>query len=321
MSTKVPQDNSEQEIDIFQLSKSIGGFFNRISAMIFRSIYFFVHNWIIVLILVILGFGLGWFLDSHKKKFENQVIVTPNFGSVDYLYSKIDLIDSKIRENDTIFLKSVVGIHNPKELKGIEIKAIADVYNFINNKPENFELIKLMAEDGEIKKVLEENLTSKNFTYQTIFLFTNKKTSQENIIEPLLKYLNESTYFRKVQKEVYQNIQYKMKQNDTIIKQIDRVLDNFSKTASSSTKSDKLIYYNENTQLNEIIKTKNELIIEQGNHKLELISFDKTIKENSITTNLEIKTPIYFRFKILIPLLLLLFYILWSFGKEYLQKK
>ena len=103
MSTKVPQNTTDQEIDIFQLSKSIGNFFDRINAAIFQSIQFFVRNWVVVLILLIVGFGFGWYLDSNKKSFENQVIVTPNFGSVDYLYAKIDLIQSKVISGDTSF--------------------------------------------------------------------------------------------------------------------------------------------------------------------------------------------------------------------------
>ena len=152
MSTKVPQNNEDQEIDIFQISKSIGGFFDRINVYTFRSIHFFVRNWIIVLSLFIVGFGLGWYLDSNKKSFQNEVIVTPNFGSADYLYAKIDLLDAKIIAGDTVFLKEVVGISQPKKISKIEIKPISDAFKFIEDKEQNFELIKLMAEVGEVKR-------------------------------------------------------------------------------------------------------------------------------------------------------------------------
>src|SRR6218665_1072314 len=157
MSTKVPQNIEDQEVDLGLISKKIGSFFSRINTSLFNAIHFFIRNWIIVLILVVAGFGLGIFLDKIQKSYEHQIIVTANFGSTDYLYSKIDLIDSKIKEKDTLFLKNTLGIQQPEVLKSIEIKPIADVYNFIQNKPENFELIKLMAEDGDINKVLQEN--------------------------------------------------------------------------------------------------------------------------------------------------------------------
>ena len=150
MSTKVPQNNEDQEIDLGVISKKINNFFLGIGTSIFRIIQFFIRNWIIVLILVLAGFVLGWFLDSTQKSYKHEIIVAPNFGSTDYLYAKIDLINSKIKEVDTLFLKNSVGIQQPKNLNIIEVKPVADVYNFIKNKKEKFELIKLMAEDCDI---------------------------------------------------------------------------------------------------------------------------------------------------------------------------
>lgn len=313
MSTKVPQNAEDQEIDLVLISKKISNFFARINTSIFKGIQFFVRNWIIILILILTGFGLGILLDKTQKSYEHQIIVTPNFGSTDYLYSKIDLIDSKIKENDTLFLKNVVGIQQPKNLKSIEIKPIADVYNFIQNKPENFELIKLMAEDGDINKVLQENITSKNYTFQTIVLGTKSKISEDKIVKPLLKYFNTSDHYNKIQKEMYRNVQLKMRKNDTIIKQIDGVLNNFSKSSNTNYKSDKLVYYNENTQLNDIIKTKDALINEQAIHQIELITFDKIVKESSVTANIESQKIIGKYLKFVLPLLFILFFIFCRF--------
>jgi hypothetical protein len=313
MSTKVPQNAEDQEIDLVLISKKVSNFFARINTSIFKGIQFFVRNWIIILILILTGFGLGILLDKTQKSYEHQIIVTPNFGSTDYLYSKIDLIDSKIKENDTLFLKNVVGIQQPKNLKSIEIKPIADVYNFIQNKPENFELIKLMAEDGDINKVLQENITSKNYTFQTIVLGTKSKISEDKIVKPLLKYFNTSDHYNKIQKEMYRNVQLKMRKNDTIIKQIDGVLNNFSKSSNTNYKSDKLVYYNENTQLNDIIKTKDALINEQAIHQIELITFDKIVKESSVTANIESQKIIGKYLKFVLPLLFILFFIFCRF--------
>ncbi|WP_291152451.1 hypothetical protein [Flavobacterium sp. UBA7680] len=310
MSTKVPHDNSGQEIDIFQLSKSIGGFFERINSIIFQSIHFFVRKWIIVLILLIIGFGIGWYLDSNKKTFENQIIVTPNFGSVDYLYSKINLIESKIIAGDTAFLKNEVSIQNPKSIKKIEIKPIADVYKFIEDKEQNFELIKLMAEVGEVKKVLEDNITSKNYTFHSISFVTDKITSEKDIVEPLLKYLNSSEYFKTLQKIGYKNLEQQIIQNDTIIAQIDQVLNGFSNTVKNGSKNDKLIYYNENTQLNDIIKTKQYLIIDQGKYRLKLINYDKAIKDINSTLNIHSAKITNGNLKLLLPFLFIFIFVL-----------
>ena len=321
MSTKVPQNSSDQEIDIFQLSRSINSFFDRVNRSVFRAIQFFIRNWIVVLVLMVLGVALGFYLDSNKKSYNNQVVVTPNFESVDYLYAKVDLIQSKIAAGDLDFLKNIVGIPNPQTIRKIEIKPVADVYKFIEDKEQNFELIKLMAEVGEVKKVLEDNVTSKNYTYHTISFVSSGTTNEKEVVEPLLKYLNNSAYFNSIQKIGYKNLEREIAQNDTIIAQIDQVLNGLSSTAKNSSKNEKLVYYSENLQLNDIIKTKQKLVTEQGKNRFRLISFDKTIKEINATLNINESKTVNGHFKIWLPLFFIFIFVLASMFKKFYRRQ
>lgn len=321
MSTKIPQTEENQEIDIFQLSKSISSFFDRLASGIFRIIQFFIKSWIIVLVLVILGFGLGWYLDSNKKTYENKIIVTPNFGSVDYLYSKIDLIQSKIIAGDTTFLKNVVGFSHPKELKKIEIESVSDAFKFVEDKEQNFELLKLMAEDGDINKVLVDNVTSKNYTFHQISFITNQLANEKEFNVPLLKYLNNSKYYNSIQKIGFKNLEQLIAQNDTIIVQIDNVLKNFSSTAKKSHTNNQLVYYNENTQLNEMIKTKQYLVTEQGKNRLKLVSFDQTIKEISSTLNIKNTKSVNGKLKLILPILFIFLFVFIYMFKDFYKKQ
>jgi len=321
MSTNVPHNQENQEIDLFQVFKSVGRFFEKINAGIFRCIQFFVKKAIVIIVLVIVGIGLGFYLDETQKKFDHQIIVTPNFKSADYLYSKINLINAKIIERDTAFLKNSVGLKHPEILKGIKIKPITDVYKFIENKTENFELIKLMAEAGDINKILEDNLTSKNYTNHEIIVKTDELSSDESTIQPILNFLNESDYFKKIQIEEFNNAQIKLSQNDTIISQIDAVLNGFSSSVNRNQQSDKLVYYNENTQLNDVIKTKEALIYQQGVLRVDLIGMDKIIKENSATLNIENTSSINGKLKFILPVLFLCLYILMHLFMTYYKSQ
>lgn len=316
-----PQNNDSQEIDLSQISRKIGGFFDGIIFNIFRIIFFLKRNIVLVGILLVLGAGLGYFLDKTNKNYENQIVVIPNFDSVDYLYSKIELINSKVKEGDTIFLKNVVGIKNSKKLGLIEIKPITDVYKFIKDKDNNFEMIKLMAEDGDIKKIIEENVTSKNYPYHLITFSTSEETSLDKTINPILNYLNQSDYYAKIQKEYVNNVKVKMIENDSIITQINGFLNSFSRTVNGSQKSDKLVYYNENSQLNDVIKTKDQLVYEQGSHRLELVNLDKIIKDNSVTINSKNSTGINGKMKFIIPLFFILILILLKVFRKVYQKQ
>lgn len=320
MSANVPDNQDNQEIDLMLISKKISNVFQDFNTFLFRCIRFFVKNAIVILILFAVGLGIGLFIDSNKKTYNHEIIVTPNFGSTDYLYSKINLLQSKINEGDTAFLKEVVGIKQTKTISKIAIKPITDVYKFIENKPENFELIKLMAEDGDVKKIMEDNLTSKNYNFHTVSFSTNKLIIDEEMVQPLLRFFNDSKYYKTLQKEILNNIQVKMSQNDIIISQINGVLSGFSSEVKG-TKSDKLVYYNENTQLNDVIKTKDALINEQGNHRVELVGLGKVVKDNSTTINIKNTKSTNGKMKFILPVLFVLIFIMIRFFIAFYKKQ
>lgn len=312
------QFNDNQEIDLSQISKKIGGFFEDIATSFFRGILFIKRNIVVIGILFVLGIVLGFYLDKSSKSYDNQIIVKPNFETNDYLYDKINLINSKVLDGDTLFLKNIVGIKNPKKFGKIEIKPIIDIFKFIENKEENFELIKLMAEDGDIKKVMIDKVTSKNYQFHEITYSTSEVTSKEKTVEPLLKYLNDSKYYGQIQKESVNNFKIKMVKNDSILNQIDRVLNSFSSKKSAN---DKLIYYNENTQLNDIIKTKTEVINEQGYIRVELLNVDRIIKECSSTLNIKNTESVNGKLKLILPFLFIMLFILAGFFKSFYKRQ
>ena len=320
MSTST-QNNDNQEIDLSQIAKKIGNFFEGISTKIFKVFLFFKRNILWVGILFILGVSLGLYMDKTTKVYDNEIIVSSNFGSIDYLYAKVELISSKINDGDTIFLKEVVGIKEPKKLKKIAIEPITDVYKFINNSDKNFEFVKLLAEDGDIKKIVNENLTSKNYPYHLISYTTDKETSNEKTVQPLLKYLNDSDYYSLIQKEYLNNVKIKMVENDSIISQINGLLNAFSSNTNSSQKSDKLVYYNENSQLNEVIKTKEILVNEQGINRISLVNFDKVVKESSITLNIKNTKAVNGKMKFVLPLFFILIFVIAGVLKSFYKSQ
>lgn len=306
MSTNSQKNAVDQEVDLAEVSKKIRGFFQRQNDALFNGIQFIVNHKYIILALIIIGVGLGIYMDKNNKTYDHQIVVTPNFGSTDYLYAKVDLIESKIKENDTVFLKAI-GIEDPSRLKRIEIKPIIDVYQFVeNNSERNFDLLKLMAENSDIKKIVEEKETSKNYKYHVIYFKTSRYTTNKKTIEPLMKYLNSSDYFEKIQKEFVNNSIIKMKENDLIIAQINGFLNGFS---NNSATGEKLVYYNENSPLKDVIETKDRLIKEQGYLRINMVSIDKIIKEVSRVTNIENNESVNGKLKLVIPIIFIFIYI------------
>ena len=325
MSNNDKRNLDDQEIDLSAISGKIGAFFQSINMAIFKMIQFVIKKIIVIGILLIIGIGLGIYLDKTHKVYDHELIVQPNFGSTDYLYSKVELLASKINERDTVFLKSI-GVNDPSNLLRIEIKPIVDIYKFISGSnvsvnEQNFELLKLMAEDGDMKKIVEEETTSKNYAFHQIYFKTNELVNRKDIIEPLLIYLNNSRHFNQI-KEVYiKNAQIKINRNNEIISQIDGFLNSFSSVIAGNTKSDKLVYYNENTQLNDVIQTKNGLIAEIGKLQIDLISIDEIIKESSSTSNIQNTKSVNGKLKLVLPVLFVFLYLMMYIFINYYKKQ
>lgn len=319
--TKKETNNLEnQEIDLFQISKKIGSFFSGIKTWLFQAIQFFIRNRIIISILLIIGIGLGVYLDQTQKNYEHQIIVEPNFKSTDYLYSKIDLLASKIAERDLVFLKSI-GIKNPEEINKISIEPIVDVYEFINTSKLNFEVLQLMAQNGDLKSVVKENTTSKNYNFHNIVVSTNSFTTEKNTIQPILNYLNDNAYFSTIQKISICNLQQELKSKEGIIVQIDGILNAFSSSNGNHQKSDKLIYYNENTQLNDIIRTKDSLTKAIGKLKLQLFNSDKTIRESAVAMNIKNTKSVHGKLKFVLPIVFIFLFIFVRFFISFYRKQ
>lgn len=320
MSQNSTNSSENQEIDLTIISRKINGIFDSFSNSIFRGFLFLKRNILIIGVLFLIGAGLGIYMDKNTNIYDNEIIVSPNFGSVDYMYSKINQIESKIKEGDTVFLRDIVGLKNPKKLKDISIEPITDVYKFIDHNEANFDLIKLMAEDGDIKKIIEDKVTSKNYPYHIISFTTDNLTDDEKTVKPLLDFLNNNDYFKKVQQVSLKNIEVKLTQNDSIISQINGLLNSFSKSANGE-KNNNLVYYNENTQLNDVIKTKDQLINEQAMHRLELISMDKIVKDNTVTINIKNVEATNGKMKFIIPFVFVGLFLLAGFLRSYYRRQ
>ena len=311
-----------QEIDLLEITNKIGGFFEGIQTRIFRGILFIKRNILKLVILIVMGSSLGYYLDVTNKTYNSEIIVNPNFGSTDYLYSKIELIKSKIKDNDTVFLKQIVGIKEPKKLKGIKILPVIDVYQFVNSSDKNFELIKLLSEEkGDLEKIVKDKITSKNYPFHMITIITSNKTTNDKMILPLLNYLNKSVYFNRIRIEYIKNTELKIFKTSEIISQIDRFLNAYYDKVNSEGKGDNLVYYNENNQLNEVIKTKDNLLNEQADHRLKLMDYDKIIKDNSITLNIISTKFLEERRIMVLPALLVILFLFSGYFRSYYRKQ
>ncbi|PZR23971.1 MAG: hypothetical protein DI539_01905 [Flavobacterium psychrophilum] len=297
-----------QDFDLGQLSQRVRNYFSRLGDSIFDGILFIKRNIIILIILVLLGGGLGYYMDTKSTVFEQKVFVIPNFGSVDYLYEEVENITYKIRKEDPQFIK-LSGIEDPEKFVDIEIEPIVEIYDFIepvdakelNTK---FEVFRLISENSDMKKVLEDKPTARNYKNHLITIRTAGRVSRSEIVDPLLKYFNSNAYFLKMKGEYTENLKRKIAANDTIIKQIDALLND-----ASTNKNSNAVYYKDNTELNEVIRYKNKLTKEQGQNRIDLANYSNIVEEAGLIDNVKAKLIFGGRMKIFIPFIFILVFV------------
>ena len=309
--------SQEQEIDLSQIGKSISKVFQNIVNTCFDLLFFIQKKIVIVGALFILGVGLGIYLDKEPN-YTSDIVVIPNFGSNEYLYDKVNLISLKLKEKDEAFFKAI-GISNIKDFNSIDIQPVTGIYNFINSESqkENFELIKLMAEDGDVEKIIKDDVTSRNYYLHNINIKTTIAYDKKDLIEPILKYLQQTEYFTKLQKVYQSNLVEKVEANKLLIAQIDQII-----LSLTQNKNGGGVTISQDSGLSELIQKKDQLIYENQTLSIHKLEYDKVIKDQDISLNQMNTKGVNNKMKIILPFLFVSLFLLgYWFSQAYKQQK
>lgn len=287
-------DKNYQEIDLLKIVSSISKYISN----------FLRKHLLPVSILFIVGIVLGFLVNSKFKKYESRVLVSPSYGTVDYLYNQVDVINSKIKIKDSAYLKSI-GFNTP--ISKITIEPVNSIYQFVQENEKNYDLVKLFAEDGDINKVAEDEKTSKNYKVHELKIHTKSPNLVDQNIDKLIVFLNKNDHFNRVKEVANKNNELKIISNNQTIAQINAVLAKFDKNISDN-KSSNLVYFNDNNQLSDILGTKNSLIKENEFLELQKINSENFIKKEAQFLNIESESKSIF-YIVIFPAVLIFLYL------------
>ncbi len=295
-------DNSYNEINLYQL----------IEQNIKSTKNFLRKHFLILLTLIIVGAIVGYFTSPSLKQYQSSAIVIPNFNSVDYIYNDVELLNSKIKERDVNFLKK--NNISPNIIQ-IEIEPIINIYQYIDNDNDydnkRFDLLKLFAEDGDINKVTIDEKTSKNYKTHQINILTKNNKLSDHDINTILSFLNNNEFYKKIQQKSLENIKSRMVYNSETINQINTIL---AKSETNNNTSN-LLYFNNNSQLNDLINNKNYLIKE--NEKLSVVLIESTDIVKKVAQTLNVKeTKFPYFYLAIFPLLFIVIYFIYLFLRK-----
>lgn len=296
------QHSSSEDVDLGYLLKKSNDIFKSIARGILMVLDFFKRFFIVVIILILLGVGYGLYKDYNAvKSYNNELLVIPNFGSVDYLYDKIDALNSKIVSRDSIFLKQVLG-SNYSQINVIEIEPIVDLYNFISESRQNIDILKIISQNQDFSEYVENMATSKYYKYHRMQISIKGKESSEKIIEDLFKYFNNNEHFQTYQKIYKQTKDIEVQQHFVMIAQLDSLIKaNYTvqKQGSSVTVSNNADQYNLVEKKRQIIDNLQRLQIQQNDYSV-------PIKRVSANYNMEPERLLDISNMVKYPLLLII---------------
>lgn len=224
MNNQLENKSNSEEINLEHLLDKTGEFIKRIVKLFFLIISFFQKYIIVSIILIIVGVAYGFYKDKKSKKlYVNEVIVIPNFESVDYLYSKVDFFNSKINIKDTLFLKTVLDT-NYINIKKIEIEPIVDVYNFASQSKENFDIFRILFVNQELSEFVKDMTTSKYYKYHKLKFYIFGTEGSELIVGDLINFFNDNPHYQKYKDVLSENTDFLIIENSKMIAQVDSLI-------------------------------------------------------------------------------------------------
>lgn len=319
MNNQLEHKNQSEEIDLSLLTKKLNNALKKSIILIFGALGVFIKYKIIVAILVIIGFAYGFYKDKTTQKiFYNKVIVIPNFGSVDYLYDKVEVLNAKVAARDSIYLKPIFG-SNYGKLRKIEIEPIVDVYNFASQSRENLDIFRILFQNQELSEFVKDMTTSKYYKHHNLNFSISGTDSSEKIVNDILKYFNENEHYNLYKKVIRENTDFLLKENFKMIGQIDSIL----QSAAYISKSKELassFSINDNGDLGALIYRKELILNDRVSLIQENIDQFEIIKTVSANYNLMPTDTFIISNKIKYPLLLILLFSVFFFMR-YAYKK
>lgn len=312
---------ANDEIDLGILFDKIKSFFKSILIGIVQIIQFFWKHKVRLIIVLVIGVGLQFLFTSVSKKvYKNEFLLKTNFGSVEYAYSKVNYIDSKLKSKDTMFLKSVFGTYYEK-VKEVTIEPVIDVYSLVNKSEENKETFELLLDEFGDFSFIQEELNINEYPNHKIKIYVKGLENNELLANNLYVYLSNNPFYIKLKNNALQNIDEQLIENKKIRAQIDSIIDNELNQIDFSSKKDNTISLSASQDFKGLLNQKKSLLYEDLKLQNQITEKDQILK--IVDVSYAVKSEEYNISKFLIPSLSIFFYcifFLFNFLKTKMEK-
>lgn len=300
MQEKLSNQNLDMpnEVDVKFMAQRANGFYNNFIFNIYRLLRFFIRRWYVFLALLIVGIALGMYVDSTKSsRLRHELIVVPNFGSIDYL-------NQKVKDYDRLKLnKNLISLNAGNEVYKLKIEPIYDAYNYVLTDPVHLDAFKVLSDRGiDIEKYSKSKLASKNYKYHLLTVYTDGLGKTDLTIDKIIEELNKDTYFNQRKEIEKRNTLAKRLE---IAKSIEHVNGLFQRLGSENKVND--ITMNAYPELADLLTAKEGLLKQLNAVDVQLIEQDKVVYVATKFMNIPVSP--FLPYFITLPLFFILIYI------------
>lgn len=261
------EQNNVDEIDLGAVFGLFKNAFNKLLVQVFKVIRFIIKNWIVVVILTIIGVGLGGYSDYNSKpNQEAKALIKINFDAVKYVYNEIDLLNSKFKLEDTIFLKEAGFRTDSLEIKELILTPNVSLKDIAEGGKKNKDLIQILDnfDLSEEDLQLSDPFISE-YKHHTLEFKLSSNGSKETI-EKVIDYINDNKILGEIKIATIENIKYRIDNNLKIIEQIDDVIETFQSGESLISPSSQIYVVDKNFSISEVFTSK--VVLQQQTEEL-----------------------------------------------------
>lgn len=298
------------DLDLRELFRMIREGGANLTKVLLRFYLFLKRNLILLLVVVVAGFILGYGLKLITgTRYKLDVIVSPNLDSRNYLYDIVDELDANITGRDTTFFNQLgISVNDLKDFK-IEIKSLkAENARRYEDETRFLELLLEFENTDAIDDIVRSHLMDRGTMDQRITFYFPNPESGRPIAEKLIQYINSNSYYQEIVSIFAENARERIRRNDSVIAQIDILVENFTEqmTREERISDGQLILENEEPlAVADLLELKNNLVRDTESKRVELIRRQQAISVINFGQARILKEVLYKRSIIYMPLVFL----------------
>jgi hypothetical protein len=309
--------NASDEIDLGVVFEKIKSFFKSILVGIIQIFQFFWKHKIRLLILLFISISLQYALYTQSEKvYTNEYLLRTNYGSTEYVYSKVNSINLKLEADDSLYIKDIFGEHYNK-VKEIEVVPVIDVYGLVNKSEQNKETFELLLDEFGDISFLSDEININEYATHKIKIYIEGQAYNEKISNRLYDHLASNLYYNELKTAALESYKEQLEQSKTIRTQIDSILKD-QKGNTLPKLDNNAINFSGSQDLNELLSRKQALLTNELSIRNRLSSNDEVLKiiDSSFGVFSEERNQSYF----IIPSIILGIYFLFFFFR-YLSRR